>query len=70
MVDPGEMVTLTLQREFSEEALNSLALPAGERAQTHQRITQLFKGPGLQVGSAGGLGVWPGGAWSDQGCMV
>ncbi|XP_030197754.1 ADP-ribose pyrophosphatase, mitochondrial isoform X2 [Gadus morhua] len=49
MVDPGEMVTLTLQREFSEEALNSLALPAGERAQTHQRITQLFKGPGLQV---------------------
>ena len=50
MVDPGETVSLTLQREFSEEALNSLSVPAAQRAQTHQRITQLFKTPGLQVG--------------------
>lgn len=49
MVDPGEHVSLTLQREFSEEALNSLALPASEKAIIHERITQLFNSPGFQV---------------------
>ncbi|XP_031417539.1 ADP-ribose pyrophosphatase, mitochondrial isoform X1 [Clupea harengus] len=47
MVDPGERVSLTLQREFSEEALNSLE--TANRAELHQRITQLFNSPGLQV---------------------
>ncbi|XP_061567991.1 ADP-ribose pyrophosphatase, mitochondrial isoform X2 [Cololabis saira] len=49
MVDPGEQVSLTLQREFSEEALNSLSVPESERAQIHQRITKLFSSPGFQV---------------------
>lgn len=30
MVDPGESVSLTLQREFSEEALNALKLSEGK----------------------------------------
>ncbi|KAM3863838.1 ADP-ribose pyrophosphatase, mitochondrial [Diretmus argenteus] len=49
MVDPGELVSLTLQREFSEEALNSLAATPSERAQIHERITHLFKSSGFQV---------------------
>uniref|UniRef100_A0A3Q4BCH8 ADP-ribose pyrophosphatase, mitochondrial n=1 Tax=Mola mola TaxID=94237 RepID=A0A3Q4BCH8_MOLML len=49
MVDPGEQVSLTLQREFSEEALNSLAVQPSERAQIHERITKLFKSPGFQA---------------------
>ncbi|XP_069005860.1 ADP-ribose pyrophosphatase, mitochondrial isoform X1 [Embiotoca jacksoni] len=49
MVDLGEKVSLTLQREFSEEALNSLTVVASERAKIHERITKLFKLPGFQV---------------------
>lgn len=49
MVDPGEQVSLTLQREFSEEALNSLAVPPSERAKIQERITKLFKSPGFEV---------------------
>nr|XP_046270307.1 ADP-ribose pyrophosphatase, mitochondrial [Scatophagus argus] len=49
MVDPGEQVSLTLQREFSEEALNSLAIPQSEKARIHECITKLFKSPGFQV---------------------
>lgn len=49
MVDPGELVSLTLQREFSEEALNSLDAPPEERERIHQHITRLFSSPGLQV---------------------
>uniref|UniRef100_A0A3B4UVT5 ADP-ribose pyrophosphatase, mitochondrial n=2 Tax=Seriola dumerili TaxID=41447 RepID=A0A3B4UVT5_SERDU len=49
MVDPGEQVSLTLQREFSEEALNSLSLSPSQKAKIHERITKLFKSPGLQV---------------------
>ncbi|XP_068606328.1 ADP-ribose pyrophosphatase, mitochondrial [Brachionichthys hirsutus] len=49
MVDAGEQVSLTLQREFSEEALNSLVVPPSERAKIHERITKLFKSKGFQV---------------------
>lgn len=49
MVDPGEQVSLTLQREFSEEALNSLAVPVSERAKIYERINKLFKSSGFQV---------------------
>ncbi|XP_037648962.1 ADP-ribose pyrophosphatase, mitochondrial isoform X1 [Sebastes umbrosus] len=49
MVDAGEQVSLTLQREFSEEALNTLAIPPTERAKISERITKLFKSPGFQV---------------------
>lgn len=49
MVDPGEQVSLTLQREFSEEALNSLEVSAAERAKIHDRISKLFNSVGFQV---------------------
>ncbi|XP_017283559.1 ADP-ribose pyrophosphatase, mitochondrial isoform X1 [Kryptolebias marmoratus] len=49
MVDPGEQVSVTLQREFSEEALNSLAVPPAEKAEIHKRVTKLFQSQGFQV---------------------
>ncbi|MBN3307102.1 ADP-ribose pyrophosphatase, mitochondrial [Amia ocellicauda] len=49
MVDAGELVSLTLQREFSEEALNSLDTPPQERERLSQRITELFTNPSLQI---------------------
>ncbi|KAM4535190.1 ADP-ribose pyrophosphatase, mitochondrial [Fundulus diaphanus] len=49
MVDPGEEVSLTLQREFSEEALNTLSLKQSERDEMHKRIKALFSSPGFQV---------------------
>lgn len=51
MVDAGEKVSLTLQREFSEEALNSLAVSPAEKAKIHERITNLFQSNGFMVGS-------------------
>ncbi|XP_030649806.1 ADP-ribose pyrophosphatase, mitochondrial [Chanos chanos] len=49
MVDPGELVSLTLQREFSEEALNSLEASPQEKEKILERITKLFNSSGLQV---------------------
>ncbi|KAM9780136.1 ADP-ribose pyrophosphatase, mitochondrial, partial [Neosynchiropus ocellatus] len=49
MVDPGEKVSLTLQREFSEEALNSLQVSPAEREKINERIRNLFKSSGFQV---------------------
>ncbi|KAM8825487.1 ADP-ribose pyrophosphatase, mitochondrial [Synchiropus picturatus] len=49
MVDPGEKVSLTLQREFSEEALNSLQVSSAEREKINERIRNLFKSNGFQV---------------------
>uniref|UniRef100_A0A3Q2PWB2 ADP-ribose pyrophosphatase, mitochondrial n=1 Tax=Fundulus heteroclitus TaxID=8078 RepID=A0A3Q2PWB2_FUNHE len=49
MVDPGEEVSLTLQREFSEEALNTLSLKQSEKDQMHKRIKTLFSSTGFQV---------------------
>ncbi|KAF3700405.1 ADP-ribose pyrophosphatase, mitochondrial [Channa argus] len=49
MVDPGEQVSLTLQREFSEEAMNSISASPEEKAEIHQRITNLFNSLGFQV---------------------
>uniref|UniRef100_A0A672KSG6 ADP-ribose pyrophosphatase, mitochondrial-like n=1 Tax=Sinocyclocheilus grahami TaxID=75366 RepID=A0A672KSG6_SINGR len=42
MVDPGERISQTLQREFSEEALNSLQASPSEREKIQKRITELF----------------------------
>uniref|UniRef100_A0A3Q2E7M9 Nudix (nucleoside diphosphate linked moiety X)-type motif 9 n=1 Tax=Cyprinodon variegatus TaxID=28743 RepID=A0A3Q2E7M9_CYPVA len=42
MVDPGEQVSLTLQREFSEEALNSLSFK--ELCSTLSFCSQVYKG--------------------------
>lgn len=58
MVDPGEQVSLTLQREFSEEALNSLSLPPSKKGQIHERITKLFKSPGIEVSTRWRLTVY------------
>ncbi|KAM4698187.1 ADP-ribose pyrophosphatase, mitochondrial isoform 2-T2 [Rhinophrynus dorsalis] len=41
MVDPGELVTATLRREFCEEALNSLESTGGEK-ETEDKIQSLF----------------------------
>lgn len=49
MVDPGEMVSQTLQREFSEEALNSLKASPEERKDLQERILKLFTSPAFQV---------------------
>ena len=40
MVDNGELISLTLQREFGEEALNSLG--ESDRAETKNLIDELF----------------------------
>ena len=42
MVDPGECVSLTLAREFSEEALNSLQLSEDERKRLEAAVTAAF----------------------------
>lgn len=49
MVDPGERVSQALQREFSEEALNSLQASPIEKEKIQKRITELFNSDGLQV---------------------
>ncbi|XP_066941994.1 ADP-ribose pyrophosphatase, mitochondrial [Macrobrachium rosenbergii] len=44
MVDPGEKVSVTLQREFLEEALNSLDMTSGQKVEAEKEIKELFKG--------------------------
>lgn len=44
MVDPGEHVSVTLQREFQEEALNSLEMTQEEKHQIQQQLKDLFHG--------------------------
>lgn len=42
MVDPGEVATETLKREFSEEALNLLEMSVDDRNKTQDAIAKLF----------------------------
>lgn len=42
MVDPGESVSVTLKREFGEEALNSLELEEKQRAMLKKQLDDLF----------------------------
>ena len=42
MVDPGETVTMTLKREFSEEALNILEMPESQRQTIMTNVQALF----------------------------
>jgi len=42
MVDPGEKVSLTLKREFGEEALNTLELSDEEKEELQQLINEVF----------------------------
>ncbi|XP_067911371.1 ADP-ribose pyrophosphatase, mitochondrial-like isoform X1 [Heterodontus francisci] len=43
MIDPGEKVSVTLRREFGEEALNSLELPEAKRQKVKVLIDSLFQ---------------------------
>lgn len=49
MVDPGERVSVTLRREFGEEALNALQKTKEQRETLKQQITELFNSPSFQV---------------------
>ncbi len=49
MVEPGDTVSATLRKEFSEEALDSLSLPPADRAALEQEITALFAAGGGDV---------------------
>ena len=42
MVDVGEVVSITIRREFGEEALNSLAASDDERKQIEDGVSELF----------------------------
>jgi ADP-ribose pyrophosphatase len=42
MVDPGENVSVTLKREFGEEALNSLEIEEEKRQKLQKRISEFF----------------------------
>ena len=43
MVDPGENVNVTLKREFSEEAMNSLEMPEDKVKQITKQVDDLFR---------------------------
>lgn len=42
-MDPGEFVSVTLKREFGEEALNSQELSDEEKRQMEKTIAELFQ---------------------------
>ena len=42
-MDPGERVTTTLQREFLEEALNSLEMTNKQKEESERQLKELFK---------------------------
>ncbi|XP_045606104.2 ADP-ribose pyrophosphatase, mitochondrial isoform X1 [Procambarus clarkii] len=44
MVDPGERVSATLQREFQEEALNSIEMTHEQKQQIEQKLNNFFQG--------------------------
>ena len=48
MVDGGESLSRALQREFSEEALDSLNLPEDNLCELKQEIKQVFEN-GIEV---------------------
>lgn len=43
MVAPGEDVSATLKREFSEETMNSLEMPSTELREIKRRVRETFK---------------------------
>ncbi len=48
MVDPGDTVSITLKKEFGEEAMNSLEATDEEKKQIKSKIDEMFKN-GVQV---------------------
>lgn len=43
MVDAGESLSVTLKREFGEEALNTLEIPIDQRDVLKQHIDKIFQ---------------------------
>ncbi len=48
MVDPGEVITETLKREFAEEALNALELDEDQKRVIQEAVEQIFQN-GIEV---------------------
>ena len=48
MIEPGEVVSETLKREFGEEAMNSLEADADEKAKLKTQVAEFFRN-GLEV---------------------
>ena len=57
MVDPGERISATLQREFGEEAMNSLESTEKEKKVMEEKIHSLFH-KGEEVNIAGIIPVF------------
>jgi len=43
MIDPGELVSETLKREFGEEAMNSLEANSSQKEKLKIQVAELFK---------------------------
>ncbi|XP_001623658.2 ADP-ribose pyrophosphatase, mitochondrial isoform X2 [Nematostella vectensis] len=43
MVDPGDTVSITLKKEFGEEAMNSMEVSQEEKDKLHAQLTECFK---------------------------
>ena len=43
MIDPGELVSETMKREFGEEALNSLEADIAKKQKIKTQVSELFK---------------------------
>ena len=50
-MEAGDTVSVTLKKEFGEEALNSLELPEDKKREAERQISELFK-HGTEVRSA------------------
>jgi len=43
MIDPGELVSETLRREFGEEAMNSLEADSKQKERLKTQVSELFR---------------------------
>jgi len=43
MIDPGELVSETLKREFGEEAMNSIEANGSQKEKLKSQVAELFK---------------------------
>lgn len=57
MVDPGEEISATLKREFSEEAMGSLDASASELEKIRSEVNKAFSN-GHEVGFHLEISVW------------
>ena len=59
MVDPGEVITTTIRREFGEETLNTLNASPEEKKRIEKNIDDLFStGKEVRKGCVGWLVGW------------